>query len=86
MSKYKILFGKKVEEVENKFECSLELMLDEMSKKDMSYKQMSVVLGVMVANIQAWIKLMGFAKPKRGPKRQAVPSPKELRERYNLSF
>jgi len=86
VSKYKILTGKRVNEVESRFETPLELMINEMAEKDMSYKEMASVLEVTVAHIQVWLKRLEFGKAKRGARKQPVLSKEELKIKYALNF
>ena len=84
--KYKILTGSRVNKVEAKLSSPLELILDEMIGKGMTYNEMGAVLGVSVAHIQVWLKKMELPKAKRGARKQPVLTVEELKTKYELSF
>jgi len=86
LSKYKVLTGARVNEVESRFEMPLELMINEMSEKDMSYREMGMILDVSVAHIQAWLKRMELGKAKRGARKQPVLSKDQLKSKFELTF
>ena len=87
-SKYKILYGKRINAIERAKECPMELMLDEMAKKDMSYRQMAQYLGqgISSAHIQQWLKRMDFGKAKRGARSKPTLSAEDLKAKFELSF
>ena len=56
----KVLYGKKVLGIENRFGQTLEDILLSLNKKGMSYRQQGKLLGVTGAQIGHYVKAMGL--------------------------
>ncbi len=82
----KALWGKKVFEIEQKFNNQLDIMLYKMEQSNLTYREQAIILGngIKPQNIRVWRKILNMPKRKIG-RRKMTFNRAELIERSGMN-